>query len=311
VPKLGLKPKGKLLFFVLLNSSVEVFRFSDRHLTTIPFFDLMSEKFIDIEKAIHSKNPKLLKWMPGFVLKYIKSVTHEKWLNEVMSRIQHFKGMDFVNALIEEFEMEVELIGGEHIPKEKGFILSANHPLGGMDGIALMYAIGRLRPDIRFLVNDLLMSFDNFQPIFIPVNKFGKNSLDAAMKIESAYANHHPVLIFPAGLVSRKQDGVIKDLLWKKSFIAKAVKYKLDVIPCHIGGRNSEFFYNLASWRKKLGVKANLEMFWLVDEMYKQRGKKVVIRVGNPISYQYFDSGRSDAQWAEFMKQTVYKLASE
>ncbi len=177
-----------------------------------------------------------------------------------------------------------------------------------MDGIALMYAIGKIRTDIRFLVNDLLMSFDNFQPIFVPVNTLGKNSLNANLRIEEAYANNHPVLIFPAGLVSRKQEGKVQDLKWKKSFISKAKKYQLNVLPCHIGGRNSEFFYNLAHWRKKIGVSANIEMFWLVDEMYKKRGKKVVIKVGNPVSYQYFNSEKSDVQWAEYMKDLVYKL---
>jgi putative hemolysin len=269
----------------------------------------MSEKFIDIEKAIHSKNPKLLRWMPGFVLNYIKRVTHEEWLNSVLNKHLQLKGLDFADALIREFEMDVRLIGAEHIPKSGGAILASNHPLGGMDGIAFMHAIGKIRPDVRFLVNDLLMSFDNFDPIFVPVNKHGRNSKEANQRIEEAYSNGHAVLIFPAGLVSRKQEGVIKDLPWKKSFISKAKKYQLDIIPCHIGGRNSEFFYNLANWRKKIGLKANIEMFWLVDEMYKQRGKKVEIRVGNPVSHGYFDSSKSDALWAEYMKQLVYKLA--
>ncbi len=247
--------------------------------------------------------------MPGFVLNYIKRVTHEEWLNSVLNKHLQLKGLDFADALIREFEMDVKLVGGENIPKTGGVILASNHPLGGMDGIAFMHAIGKIRPDVRFLVNDLLMSFDNFDPIFVPVNKHGKNSKEANQRIEEAYSDGYAVLIFPAGLVSRKQEGVIKDLMWKKSFISKAKKYQLDIIPCHIGGRNSEFFYNLANWRKKIGLKANIEMFWLVDEMYKQRGKKVEIRVGNPVSYRYFDSSKSDALWAEDMKQLVYKLA--
>ena len=235
-------------------------------------------------------------------------MTHETWLNTVLAKLIDLKGLDIVNALISEYQMDVQLIGEENIPKTGGFIIASNHPLGGMDGIALMYAVGKIRPDLRFLVNDLLMSFDNFQPLFVPVNTLGKNSVNANLKIEEAYANQHPVLIFPAGLVSRKQDGKVKDLKWKKSFISKAKKYQLDVLPCHIGGKNSEFFYNLANWRKKLGIKANIEMFWLVDEMYKQRGKKVVIKIGNPVSYQYFDSEKNDVQWAEHMKDLVYKI---
>lgn len=268
----------------------------------------MTKKYIDIEKAIGSKNPKLLKWMPGFLLRYIKRVTHEQWMNGLMEKIHHLKGLDFADALIEEFGVNVELIGAEHIPQSGGVILAANHPLGGLDGIALIHAVGRIRPDIRFLVNDLLMTFDNFEPIFVPVNKHGKNSKEANQKIEEAYSQGHAVLIFPAGLVSRKQNGKIRDLQWKKSFVTKAKKYNLDIVPCFIQGRNSEFFYNLANWRKKLGVKANVEMFWLVDEMYNQRGKEVKITVGAPIPVESLTQEKNDGKWADEIKEKVYQL---
>ncbi|MGM0946046.1 MAG: 1-acyl-sn-glycerol-3-phosphate acyltransferase [Bacteroidota bacterium] len=271
----------------------------------------MSKKYIDIEKAIASKNPKLLKWLPGFAISYIKKVTHETWINEVMNKIGHLKGLEFVNAVIEEFGMEVELIGEEKIPLSGGFIVASNHPLGGLDGIALMYAIGRIRPDIRFLVNDLLMAFENFQPIFVPVNKHGKNSFKALDTIDEVFAKDFAVLLFPAGLVSRKSENGIQDLVWKKSFITKAKKYGKEILPCFIKGRNSKFFYNLASWRKKIGVKANIEMFYLADEMYKQKGQKVRIRLGDCIRPEQLDSSKSDLQWAAFVKKKVYELEME
>jgi putative hemolysin len=122
------------------------------------------------------------------------------------------------------------------------------------------------------------------------------------------YSRGYVVLIFPAGLVSRKQEEGIKDLLWKKSFVAKAKQYQLPVIPTHISGRNSSFFYNLANLRKKIGVKVNLEMFWLVDEMYKQRRGKIHISLGKPVHYTYFDNSKTDAAWADHMKSKVYEL---
>ena len=268
----------------------------------------MDKKFIDIEKAIALKNPALLKWMPKFLLNYIKRVTHEAWLNEVLSKHLGKKGLDFADALIHEFDIEVQLFGAENLPLNGGVILASNHPLGGMDGIAFMHAVGKIRPDIRFLVNDLLMTFDNFEPIFVPVNTLGRNSKAANLRIEEVYSQGHAVLIFPAGLVSRKQNGQIKDLEWKKSFISKAKKYQLPVIPCHIGGKNSEFFYKLSSLRKKIGIKANIEMFWLVDEMYRQRGKKIEIRIGKPFFPENFSSEKSDAGWADYIKSEVYKL---
>ncbi|WPR76773.1 1-acyl-sn-glycerol-3-phosphate acyltransferase [Algoriphagus sp. NG3] len=271
----------------------------------------MSKKFIDIEKAIASKNPKLLKWMPGFLLNYIKRVTHEEWMNDVLDRVDHLHGIDFANGLIRELNIEVELVGAENIPKTGGIILAANHPLGGIDGIALMQAIGQVRTDLRFLVNDLLMAFKNFQPLFIPINKHGRNSVDTLAAIESVYSGSYAVLIFPAGLVSRKLDSGIRDLEWKKSFVSKAKKYKKDILPCFIGGKNSRFFYNLAYWRKKIGIKANIEMFYLADELYKQQGQKVVITVGEQISYQNLDSSKTDGQWADHVKDVVYELGKK
>ncbi|MEB2786583.1 1-acyl-sn-glycerol-3-phosphate acyltransferase [Algoriphagus persicinus] len=271
----------------------------------------MSKKFIDVEKTIESKNPKLLKWMPGFLLKYIKRVTHEDWMNDVLDKVDHLHGIDFAMGIVKELNIEVELVGAEHIPKTGGIILAANHPLGGIDGITLMQAIGEVRTDMRFLVNDLLMTMKNFHPLFIPINKHGKNSGDTLAAIEEAYSGAYAVLIFPAGLVSRKDETGIRDLPWKKSFISKAKKYKKDVLPCFIGGRNSKFFYNLGYWRKKLGIKANIEMFYLADELYKQQGKKVVITVGKQISYQSLDSSKTDMEWAEHVKDIVYELGKK
>ncbi|MEB2775547.1 1-acyl-sn-glycerol-3-phosphate acyltransferase [Algoriphagus sp. D3-2-R+10] len=271
----------------------------------------MSKKFIDVEKAIYSKNPNLRKWMPGFLLKYIKRVTHEDWMNDVLDKVDHLHGIDFAIGIVKELNIEVELVGAENIPKTGGIILAANHPLGGIDGITLMQAIGEVRTDMRFLVNDLLMTMKNFHPLFIPINKHGKNSGDTLAAIEEAYSGSYAVLIFPAGLVSRKDESGIRDLPWKKSFISKAKKYKKDVLPCFIGGRNSKFFYNLGYWRKKLGIKANIEMFYLADELYKQQGKKVVITVGEQISYQSLDSSKSDTEWAEYVKELVYELGKK
>lgn len=270
----------------------------------------MSKKFIDVEKVIAEKNPAILRWMPSFVISYIKRVVHEDWMNEVVVKTNHLHGVDFATGLINEFEVEVELLGADHIPKTGGIIIASNHPLGGIDGIALIHAIGKIRPDIRFLVNDVLMNLENFQPIFVPVNKFGKNSQRVASLIEEAYAEGFAVLIFPAGLVSRKFENGIRDLQWKKSFVSKAKKYKKDILPCFVSGKNSSFFYNLAYWRKKIGITANIEMFYLPDEMYQQRGQKVSIHVGEPISYLKLEDGKSELEWADRIKEIVYDLGA-
>jgi putative hemolysin len=128
--------------------------------------------------------------------------------------------------------------------------------------------------------------------------------------IDETYASEQAMLVFPAGLVSRKsQSGLIKDLEWKKSFITKAKKYKKDIIPVYIEGRNSDFFYNLARFRKNIGIGANIEMFFLADEMFAQKGKKVTIIIGRPIPYTLFDNTKTEQEWAEVIKETVYAMA--
>lgn len=247
--------------------------------------------------------------MPGFLVSYVKRIVHEKDINQVMAKIGHLQGMDFVNGLIEEFGVEVSLTGAENIPMDRPVIFASNHPLGGMDGIAFMYALGKYRQDIRFLVNDILTNIKNFEPMFVPVNKLGANSREVSKLIEETYAGENAVLVYPAGLVSRKQAEGVKDLEWKKSFISKAKRYKKDIVPVYTEGKNSNFFYNLARFRKQLGIKANIEMLYLADEMFSQRGKKVVIHIGKPISYEYFDKSKTETEWAEEVKKIVYQMA--
>jgi putative hemolysin len=269
------------------------------------------EKFIDVERAIAAKNPKLLKWLPRFVLRYIKRILHEDQLNNAIEENKHLFGVDFARAAVKEIGANIAIEGLENVPKSGGVMLAANHPLGGLDGVAFISAVGNVRDDQRFFVNDILMAMKNFTPIFVPVNKHGKNSPDYYKKFEDVYASKHCMLIFPAGLVSRKQGwNTIMDLQWKKSFITKAIQYERDVVPVFIGGENSRKFYNLAYWRKKIGIKANVEMFFLVDEMYKQRGKTINFIFGKVIPWQTFDNGEAPEMWAERMKQHVYALNS-
>ncbi|MBL7889404.1 MAG: 1-acyl-sn-glycerol-3-phosphate acyltransferase [Bacteroidia bacterium] len=270
-----------------------------------------NEKFINLEKAIASKNPKLLKFLPGFVLRYIKKIVHQEELNVAIYLARNRHGVDFANAAFEEFGVKFKVKGEENIVRSGGVIMAANHPLGGLDGITFMKIVSDYRPDIRFFVNDLLMALKNYAPIFVPVNKHGKNSSDYARKFEEVYAGDQCLLIFPAGLVSRRNDkGVVEDLVWKKSFIVKAIQYKKNIVPVYIEGHNSKRFYNLAYYRKKLGIKANIEMFYLVDEMYRQRGKTLTFTFGEPISWETFTDDHPAEYWSQKVKEHVYALQS-
>lgn len=266
-------------------------------------------KFIEIREVIRKKSPKLAKWIPKPILRYLERTLHQDEINYIMTKYHDRFGLDFVDSLLDELGVEVELEGVENIPLEDSVIFASNHPLGGLDGVAFMQAIGRYRRDVKFLVNDILMNIRNLEPLFIPVNKLGGQSKSAIAAIEEAYASDHALLVFPAGLVSRKIEGEVVDLEWKKSFISKAKKYRKDIVPVYIEGHNSNFFYNLAKWRAKIGLQANIEMLYLPDEMFSQKGKKIKIRVGKRISFTQFDKSKNERQWAADVKQQVYAMA--
>jgi len=275
------------------------------------------EKLINIEGLFESKNPRLLKIIPRWVISYLKKIIHQDAVNGYIYRNRDKSGLPFVEAILQEFGVTVhsEFSAGPSLPTDlkdllqnRRVIVAANHPLGGLDGLALMNQIGKARPGIVFPVNDLLMNVPGLQPLFIPINKHGKNTENTRI-IDETFAGDKVVLYFPAGLVSRKfKGGIIKDLEWKPTFIKKARKYQRDILPVYISGRNSNWFYNLSSWRKKLGIKANVEMLYLADEMIKQRGQTITLVVGDIIPWQSIDKSRNDLQWAEYVKQKVYSL---
>lgn len=268
-------------------------------------------KFIQVRNVIHTKSPKLAKWIPGFLIRYLERIIHEDEINYIMTKFRELYGLDFVDALISELGIEVVLQGADRIPYADNVIFASNHPLGGLDGIAIMHAIGRYRRDVKFLVNDILLNIGNLEPLFVPVNKVGSQAKSAIMAIDKAYANDNALLIFPAGLVSRKINGRVVDLEWKKSFINKSKKYKRDIIPVYIDGENSNFFYNLAKLRAKLGLKANIEMLYLPDEMFSQRNQRVVISIGERISYNHFDNSKTEYEWASEVKSIVYSMGEK
>ncbi len=269
----------------------------------------MSLEKIDIKEVFHEKNPKAARLIPGFIYNYLKRIIHQDEINSFLRIHGDKMGLDFIEAVIEYFDLKINLINEENIPDKGRNIFVANHPLGGLDGLVFAHVIGKRFPNLQFLVNDILMNIEMLEPVFLPVNKHGKQSVEYVRKIEKTYASDEQILNFPAGLCSRKTKGEVCDLEWKKSFITKAVKHKRDVIPVHIDGENSNFFYNLANIRKNLGIKTNIEMFYLVNEMFKQQSKNLTLTFGPAISYHTFSKERNPKEWAALVKDYIYKLA--
>lgn len=268
------------------------------------------EKIIDVKRLIASKSPRLAKWLPGFVIRYLKRILHEEELNVFLNRTKEVKNIDFCDASAEFLHMKVKLIGLENIPKEGPVILVMNHPFGGLDALALVSALRGHREDLKFIVNDILMNLTNLADLFVGVNKHGKNEKSTRQQIMEVFESPHAVCVFPAGLVSRKSHGVVRDLDWKKTFVTYAKKLNQPIVPIYIDGKLSNFFYRLSNFRKFLGIKANIEMIYLVHELIKLRGTTVTLTVGESIQPETLHTKQSEKDLAQEIKAKVYELST-
>lgn len=272
--------------------------------------DAEQEKIIEVRKLIYEKSPKLLKLLPNFIIRYLQRILHEDDVNEFINKHKKDSPFEFCLSVIKMFNIEIEYEGLENIPKEGGAILTMNHPWGGLDAMALVTVVHEKRPDIKFIVNDVLMHLENLQPLFVGVNKIGKKASHSLRRVDETFAGDNLLCIFPAGLVSRKIKGEVKDLKWKKTFVTRSIKYDKIIIPVYIDGKLTNFFYNLSNFRKKVGIKANIEMLYLVNELYKQNNKKIKIKFGKPLLSKNFDDSKSHDEWAQYVKEKVYQLKS-
>lgn len=264
------------------------------------------KKFIDVEKVLKEKAYKLYKWLPRFAINWLKRKLHEDEINAAMIQLKDDKGLDFNRKALDILEAKVESVNAQNVPLTGNVTIAANHPLGGLDGMALIKAIGEIRPDVHFFVNDILKNVTNYGDVFIAVNKLGAASAGSLRTMEQIFRQGGAVLIFPAGLVSRKIDGKVRDLSWKKSFVTQAIDHKRQIVPTFIEGENSKFFYNFAYWRKRLRIKANIEMVFLPDEMFKANKKTIRIHFGKPFNYTVFNDSKSHKGWADHLYKYIY-----
>ena len=267
-----------------------------------------TEKRIDISKVIALKSPFLYKLIPNLLLKKLRSIVREKEINFILQKLSGKKNLDFVRGGIKELGVASKSNGFENLPTNKRAIVVANHPLGGLDGVAMINELGKYRKDIKFLVNDILTQLKPFKEYFIPINKHGLNSRENILRLEKLFQSNQCIVIFPAGLVSRKNNEKIEDLEWRKTFISKAKKYNTSIFPVFVEGFNSKKFYKVAYWRQKLRIKINLEMFLLPNEMFLQKGKTIKFTMGKSIDPKILSKSKTDLEWAQLIKKFVYQI---
>ncbi len=263
-----------------------------------------NELTIDLERIVRERAGNKV---PGFVIRWLKRLIHEDFINEFLRR--GHVGVDFCTKGIEYLRVQLNVEGLEELPADGHFTFVSNHPLGGIDGVALGGIIGtKYNGHVKYLVNDLLLNLKGLAPICVGINKIGSQSRNLPQQVDSVFHSDDQVILFPAGICSRKINGQIRDLAWGKAFIQKSIQTQRDVVPVHFIAQNSPRFYRIANWCKRLGIKFNLAMLLLPDEMYRSCGNHYTVRFGKPIPYTTFDTTRRPVEWAEWVKEKVYEL---
>lgn len=272
----------------------------------------ITEKTIDVGEILRSKMGAKARFVPSPLVSWLKRIAHQDEVNKFLWDNRELVGTPWLEECVRYLDMTLEVEGEENLPpKDDGklYTFVSNHPLGGIDGVALGSIIGRKYDDkFRYLVNDLLMNLPGLAPLCIPINKTGNQSRNFPAMVEAGFKSDNHMLMFPAGLCSRRKRGVVRDFTWKKTFISKSVEYHRDVVPIHFGGQNSDFFYRLANFSDSYLKKVNVAMLFLVDEMYKNVHKKFWVKFGKPIPWQTFDKSKSPMEWAKFVYDRVYEL---
>ena len=265
-------------------------------------------ELIDVRKVIEKKSPRLASRIPRFVTNWLSRLIHQEELNELLIYGEGLSNVEFITAVLDKLGIERELIGTENLAEAERPLFASNHPLGGIDGLILLEQLNLKTGTTRAVVNDLLMNVEPIKELFVPVNKHGSQKGDYANRLNELCSGDENVLYFPAGLCSRLIDGKIIDLEWKKSFVQKAIQNRRDIVPLFVTGRNSMRFYRLAKWRAKLGIKFNIEMLLLPDEMLRQKGKRISVIIGKPVKWERLNSEPDYRKWSQIIRKSCYDL---
>lgn len=266
------------------------------------------KKYINIRKNISESNSKLLKRMPFFVVWLIKYIIRQNEMNRILNKYAVYEGVDFLPRIIEELNLKVIIEGIENLPENGKCFFVANHPFGLVDGLILTNTVACKYGHFKAIGNEVFALIPHLNPVVAAVSVFGLNTRKYLLELEKVYASDFPITHFPAGLVSRLKNGRIEDSNWQKSFITKAVEHQRNIVPIYFYGRNSRLFYAIYVLRKALGMKATLELILLPREIFNKRNKTIRVKIGSPISYQTFDNTKTHTEWAQFVKEQVYKL---
>lgn len=256
--------------------------------------------------------PKMSRKLPGFVKRFLGRKLHIKDINECIMKAEHYQGAGFFDEALDYIGITYRTRGTENIDLSKKYIFVCNHPLGGPEALIIGSIFKKIYGD-GFIVpsNQILYNMKPLQEFFVPVSITpGKQKKSIGEAFAQMFESGRQVLVFPAGACAKQIKGKVREMPWKKMFVSQARKYERDVVPVHISGHNSQWYFFLSWLSRTLGLKFNIGMLYLVDELFNQAGKEFVITFGKPVPYTTFDKSKTDLQWADHIKNMV-KLLSE
>ena len=265
---------------------------------------------VDVEKMIRQKYPKLKNntIIQSAIKKFADSVVHQKSINDFLKENGHLGSFEFIENALESLDFTYSLSNKDllNIPSSGRVVIIANHPLGGLDALALIKAISTIRKDLKIVTNDFLNAIKPLKPIIIDINNFKtRQSKESINKIYEALHAEEALIIFPAGEVSRATPKGIKDGEWYKSFLNFASRSHSPILPVFIGGKNSKTFYSVSALNKKLST------LLLSHEMFKQKGKEIELIIGELIPASHIlPHSLQRERVVELYKKHLYGLKS-
>ncbi len=240
---------------------------------------------INVQKMIKKKYPKLKnnKIIKSAIDKFANAIIHQEQINNFLAHNSHLGSFEFIENALDELSFTYTISNKDiqNIPATGRVVIIANHPLGGLDALALIKAISSIRKDVKIIANDFLKTITPLQPIIIDINNFkNRQSKQAINKIYETLNAEEALIIFPAGEVSRATPKGVRDGYWYKSFLKFASRTSSPILPIFIGGKNSKTFYSVSAINKPLST------LLLSNEMFKQKGKEIEIVIGEIIPYE-------------------------
>ena len=266
---------------------------------------------LNVEKMIASKYPKLQnnKIIKGAISKFADSIVHQEEINDFLETNSHLGSFEFIDEALENlnFDYSVSHKDMENIPSSGRVVIIANHPLGGLDALALIKLLSKVRKDIKVVANDFLEVFEPIKLLLININNFkARQKKESIAKVYEALENEMALLIFPSGEVSRASAVGIRDKKWHKGFLKFAHRSNSPILPIFIGGKNSKTFYSVSTINKKLSS------LLLSNEMFKQKNKSIEIIVGEMIPNENITpKGIQQDKLIELYKKQIYNLKSK